>query len=162
MEIFQWLLNFRLGSLLENGFENILIASKGHDAPGYYASLHSNKLIPDNKLRELRRLGGLHGHPDVESNFVSTKTGSLAMGISKEKGFIYSDRLKNVNRKVFVLCGDGEMQEGQNWEALRGAVNDKLGNLTVIIDNNKLQSDTLVKNVSDLGIFLTDLNQLDG
>jgi len=154
MEIFQWLLNYRLGSLLENGFENILIASKGHDAPGYYASLHSNKLIPDNKLRELRRLGGLPGHPDVESNFVSTNTGSLGMGISKAKGFIYSDRLKKVNRKVFVLCGDGEMQEGQNWEALRGAVNDKLGNLTVIIDNNKLQSDTLVKNVSDLGDLL--------
>ena len=50
------------------------------------------------------------------------------------------------------------MQEGQNWEALRGAVNDKLGNLVVIVDNNKLQSDTLVKNVSDLEIYLKDLN----
>tara|TARA_B100000965_G_scaffold374928_1_gene366634 strand:+ start:22758 stop:24689 length:1932 start_codon:yes stop_codon:yes gene_type:complete len=154
MEIFQWLINYRLGDTLDNEFENILVASKGHDAPGYYASLHSNKLIQDKKLRELRRLGGLPGHPDVESNFVSTNTGSLGMGISKAKGFIYSDRLKNVNRKVFVLCGDGEMQEGQNWEALRGAVNDQLGDLTVIIDNNKLQSDTLVKNVSDLGDLL--------
>lgn len=154
MEIFQWLINYRLGSVHNNEFENILVASKGHDAPGYYSSLHANKLIPDKKLRELRRLGGLPGHPDVESNFVSTNTGSLGMGISKAKGFIYSDRLKKVNRKVFVLCGDGEMQEGQNWEALRGAVNDKLGNLTVIIDNNKLQSDTLVKNVSDLGDLL--------
>tara|TARA_X000000368_G_scaffold199442_1_gene157523 strand:+ start:10293 stop:12224 length:1932 start_codon:yes stop_codon:yes gene_type:complete len=154
MEIFQWLLNYQLGNVLKNEFENILIASKGHDAPGYYASLHSNKLIPDKKLRELRRLGGLPGHPDVESSFVSTNTGSLGMGISKAKGFIYSDRLKNVDRKVFVLCGDGEMQEGQNWEALRGAVNDELGNLVVIIDNNKLQSDTLVKNVSDLGNLL--------
>ena len=154
MEIFQWLINYRLGKVLGNEFENILVASKGHDAPGYYASLHSNKLISDKKLRELRRLGGLPGHPDVESNFVSTNTGSLGMGISKAKGFIYSDRLKNVDRKVFVLCGDGEMQEGQNWEALRGAVNDKLGNLTVVIDNNKLQSDTLVKNVSDLGNLL--------
>ena len=154
MEIFQWLLNYQLGNVFKNNFENILIASKGHDAPGYYASLHSNKLIPDKKLRELRRLGGLPGHPDVESSFISTNTGSLGMGISKAKGFIYSDRLKNVERKVFVLCGDGEMQEGQNWEALRGAVNDKLGNLVVIVDNNKLQSDTLVKNVSDLGNLL--------
>ena len=59
MEIFQWLLNYQLGNVFKNEFENILIASKGHDAPGYYASLHSNKLIPDKKLRELRRLGGL-------------------------------------------------------------------------------------------------------
>lgn len=154
MEIFQWLINFQLGSPLGDEFENILIASKGHDAPGYYAALHSNGLISNAKLRELRRLGGLPGHPDVGSNFVSTNTGSLGMGISKAKGFIYSDRLRDVDRKVFVLCGDGEMQEGQNWEALRGAVNDKLGNLTVIIDNNKLQSDTLVKKVSDLGNLL--------
>ncbi len=155
MEIFQWLINYQLGTITNNEFENILIASKGHDAPGYYSSLHSNKLIPDEKLRELRRLGGLPGHPDIESSFVSTNTGSLGMGISKAKGFIYSDRLKNVERKVFVLCGDGEMQEGQNWEALRGAVNDNLGNLTVIIDNNKLQSDTLVTQVSDLGDLLS-------
>ena len=155
MEIFQWLINYQLGTVTNNEFENILIASKGHDAPGYYSSLHSNKLIPDEKLRELRRLGGLPGHPDIESSFVSTNTGSLGMGISKAKGFIYSDRLKNVERKVFVLCGDGEMQEGQNWEALRGAVNDNLGNLTVIIDNNKLQSDTLVTKVSDLGDLLS-------
>jgi len=154
MEIFQYLINFQLGNVVKNEFENILVASKGHDAPGYYASLHANGLIPDKKLRELRRLGGLPGHPDVESSFVSTNTGSLGMGISKAKGFIYTDRLKNIERKVFVLCGDGEMQEGQNWEALRGAVNDKLGNLTVIIDNNKLQSDTLVKKVSDLGDLL--------
>ena len=59
MEIFQWLLNYQLGNVFKNEVENILIASKGHDAPGYYASLHSNKLIPDKKLRELRRLGGL-------------------------------------------------------------------------------------------------------
>ena len=155
MEIFQWLINYQLGTVTNNEFENILIASKGHDAPGYYSTLHSNKLIPDKKLRELRRLGGLPGHPDIESSFVSTNTGSLGMGISKAKGFIYSDRLKNVERKVFVLCGDGEMQEGQNWEALRGAVNDNLGNLTVIIDNNKLQSDTLVTKVSDLGDLLS-------
>tara|TARA_B110000444_G_scaffold261547_1_gene315073 strand:- start:13524 stop:15455 length:1932 start_codon:yes stop_codon:yes gene_type:complete len=154
MEIFQWLINYQLGNILDDEFENILIASKGHDAPGYYSSLHANKIIPDEKLRQLRRLDGLPGHPDVQSSFVSTNTGSLGMGISKAKGFIYSDRIKSVKRKVFVLCGDGEMQEGQNWEALRGAVNDKLGNLTVVIDNNKLQSDTLVNNVSDLGDLL--------
>jgi transketolase len=154
MEIFQWLINYQLGDILDDEFENILIASKGHDAPGYYSSLHANKIIPDEKLRQLRRLDGLPGHPDVQSSFVSTNTGSLGMGISKAKGFIYSDRIKNIKRKVFVLCGDGEMQEGQNWEALRGAVNDKLGNLTVVIDNNKLQSDTLVNKVSDLGDLL--------
>ena len=155
MEIFQWLINYQLGNIVDDEFENILIASKGHDAPGYYSSLHANKIIPDEKLRQLRRLDGLPGHPDVQSSFVSTNTGSLGMGISKAKGFIYSDRLKNVERKVFVLCGDGEMQEGQNWEALRGAVNDNLGSLTVIIDNNKLQSDTLVTQVSDLGNLLS-------
>ena len=66
MEIFQWLINYQLGTVTNNEFENILIASKGHDAPGYYSTLHSNKLIPDIKLRVLRRLGGLPGHADIE------------------------------------------------------------------------------------------------
>ena len=56
-------------------------------------------------------MGGLPGHPDVESSFISTNTGSLGMGISKAKGFIYSDRLKNVERKVFVLCGVGKCRK---------------------------------------------------
>ena len=73
------------------------------------------------------------------------------MGVSKAKGMIFANRLLKQTANVFVLTGDGELQEGQFWESLISAANHKLSELTVIIDHNKLQSDTLVSKVSDLG-----------
>jgi transketolase len=78
-------------------------------------------------------------------------TGSLGMGISKAKGMILGNRLRGATQRVFVLTGDGELQEGQNWEALAGAVHARMGELTVVVDHNKIQSDTWVRDVSDLG-----------
>ncbi|WP_405754039.1 hypothetical protein OG760_28470 [Streptomyces sp. NBC_00963] len=133
------------------GDGDIYFSSKGHDAPGLYSALIALGALPQEKLHQLRRLGGLPGHPDVSIPHMHANSGSLGMGISKAKGMILANRLTGVNRRVYVLTGDGELQEGQNWEALAGAVHRGLGELTVIVDHNKIQSDTWVAHVSDLG-----------
>ena len=108
--------------------------------------------MPFERLFALRRLGGLPGHPDVLTTpEVVTNTGSLGMGISKARGFVLADRLAGRRGSVYVLTGDGELQEGQFWESLQPTANRGLGELTVIVDHNKLQSDTWVSQVSDLG-----------
>jgi len=127
-------------------------SSKGHDAPGLYSVLIGLGRLPFEQLFALRRLGGLPGHPDVLTTpQVVTNTGSLGMGISKARGFVLADRLAGRSGDVFVLTGDGELQEGQFWESLQPTANRKLGEITVIVDHNKLQSDTWVSKVSDLG-----------
>ncbi|MGI8440580.1 MAG: transketolase C-terminal domain-containing protein [Thermoleophilaceae bacterium] len=127
-------------------------SSKGHDAPGLYSVLIALGRLPFEKLDRLRRLGGLPGHPDVLTTpEVVTNTGSLGMGISKAKGFVLADRLAGRSGQVFVLTGDGELQEGQFWESLASAANRGLHEITAIVDHNKIQSDTWVADVSDLG-----------
>jgi transketolase len=127
-------------------------SSKGHDAPALYSVLIGLDRLPIEKLFQLRRLDGLPGHPDVLSTpQVVTNTGSLGMGISKARGFVLADRLAGRRGRVFVVTGDGELQEGQFWESLQPSSNRGLGELTVIVDHNKLQSDTWVAKVSDLG-----------
>jgi len=127
-------------------------SSKGHDAPGLYSVLIGLGRLPFEKLFELRRLGGLPGHPDVLTTpQVVTNTGSLGMGISKARGFVLADRLAGRSGDIYVLTGDGELQEGQFWESLQPTANRGLGEITVIVDHNKLQSDTWVSQVSDLG-----------
>jgi transketolase len=127
-------------------------SSKGHDAPGLYAVLIGLGRLPFEQLFALRRLGGLPGHPDVRTTpEVVTNTGSLGMGISKARGFVLADRLAGRSGEVYVLTGDGELQEGQFWESLQPTANRGLGEITVIVDHNKLQSDTWVSQVSDLG-----------
>ncbi|MCF8479052.1 MAG: transketolase [Rhodospirillum sp.] len=145
MDILSWLF------LEELGPDDLFFSSKGHDAPGYYSIRIGMGQIPEDALHKLRRMGGLPGHPDVGFPGIITNTGSLGMGVSKAKGMIFAHRQKGEKRKVFVLLGDGELQEGQIWESLVSAANHKMGELTVIVDHNKLQSDTFVKNVSDLG-----------
>jgi transketolase len=102
-------------------------------------------------IHQLRRINGLPGHPDIHTPGIVTNTGSLGMGVSKAKGMILADRIKKINKNYYVLTGDGELQEGQLWESLISAKNFNMGELTVIIDHNKLQSDTFVYKVSDLG-----------
>jgi transketolase len=127
-------------------------SSKGHDAPGLYAVLIALGRLPFEKLDRLRRLGGLPGHPDVLTTpEVVTNTGSLGMGVSKAKGFVLADRLAGRSGRVFVLTGDGELQEGQFWESLASAANRGLHEITAIVDHNRIQSDTWVADVSDLG-----------
>lgn len=127
-------------------------SSKGHDSPGLYSVQIGLGILPFQNLHKLRRLGGLPGHPDLNTPGSITNTGSLGMGISKAKGFLFSDTLRGEKKsRIFVLTGDGELQEGQFWESLISAANNFDERLHVIIDHNKIQSDTYVTNVSDLG-----------
>src|SRR5688500_12869152 len=130
---------------------DIFFSSKGHDAPALYAVLIGMGLLPPNLLYQLRRLDGLPGHPHVETPYVQANTGSLGMGISKAKGMALANRLAGRPRRIFVLTGDGELQEGQLWESLASAVNRRLGEIVAIVDHNKIQSDTWVDAVSGLG-----------
>jgi len=131
--------------------DDLYFSSKGHDAPGLYAVLLGLGLIPFEQIHRLRRLPGLPGHPDVATPGVVTNTGPLGMGISKAKGMAFAHRAQGKTNRLFVLTGDGELQEGQIWESLAGAVRSGLGELTVIVDHNKIQSDTWVRDVADLG-----------
>ena len=146
MDILSWL---HL-EVLEEG--DRYFSSKGHDAPALYSVLIGTGALPFEGLHGLRRLGGLPGHPDaVETPDLWTSTGSLGMGISKARGFARANRLQGRRGRVFVLTGDGELQEGQFWESLGPTANGGFGEITAIVDHNKLQSDTYVSEVSDLG-----------
>ena len=129
----------------------VFFSSKGHDAPGLYAIMMAVGLMDEGLIHSLRRLDGLPGHPDVGTKGIVANTGSLGMGISKAKGMILAARLKGRTTKVAVVTGDGELQEGQNWEALVSAANWKMGELTVVVDHNKIQSDYSLERTSSLG-----------
>ncbi len=132
--------------------KSLYFSSKGHDAPGLYAVEHASRSLQDKSIFELRRLGGLPGHPEIGIVGVPTNTGSLGMGISKAKGFIYGKKLLNEDSpNVYVILGDGELQEGQIWESMATAGRDSLDGLTVIVDANGIQSDTWVHKTSPLG-----------
>src|SRR5581483_10226196 len=126
-------------------------SSKGHDAPALYALLLALGKLDFDLIHRLRRFGGLPGHPDVDTPFIATNTGSLGMGISKAYGFARAHRYTGAGGRVFVMTGDGELQEGQIWEALQPAANEGLGEIVAIVDHNKYQSDSTVAAVSDLG-----------
>jgi len=154
MEIMSWILMNEIRSSSDkeqNTPRDLFFSSKGHDAPGLYNVLIGLGRLDFNLIHTLRQLGGLPGHPDISTPNIVANTGSLGMGVSKAKGMIFANRLLKQSGNVFVLTGDGELQEGQFWESLISAANHKLHELTVIIDHNKLQSDTLVSKVSDLG-----------
>ena len=152
LDIMSWLFLNELRDL-DKGPDvcDLFFSSKGHDAPALYSVLIGLGLLPADKLHQLRRLHGLPGHPHVETPFIQANTGSLGMGISKAKGMVLANRLKGVERRVFVLTGDGELQEGQLWESLGSAANHGLREIVAIVDHNKIQSDTWVSSVSELG-----------
>ena len=131
--------------------QDLFFSSKGHDVPGLYAVLIGLGRLPFEQLHGLRRIGGLPGHPDVGTPGMAANTGPLGMGISKAKGMVRANRLAGVDARVFVMTGDGELQEGQIWESLAGAAHLRAGEITVLVDHNKIQSDTWVSRVSDLG-----------
>jgi transketolase len=152
LEIMSWLFLNELRDL-DKGADacDIFFSSKGHDAPALYSVLIGLGLLRADTLHQLRRLGGLPGHPHVETPYIQANTGSLGMGISKAKGMALANRLAGRERRIFVLTGDGELQEGQFWESLGSAANLRLGEIVAIVDHNKIQSDTWVHKVSDLG-----------
>jgi len=152
LEIMSWLFLNELRDLDKGPSAcDVFFSSKGHDAPALYNVLIGLGLLPADKLHELRRLHGLPGHPHVETPYVQANTGSLGMGISKAKGMAIANRLAGRERRIFVLTGDGELQEGQLWESLGSAVTRGLGEIVAIVDHNKIQSDTWVESVSRLG-----------
>jgi transketolase len=126
-------------------------SSKGHDAPALYSLLIALGRLDFNLLHRLRRLDGLPGHPDVSTPGIATNTGSLGMGISKAYGIARARRFAGKGGRVVVMTGDGELQEGQIWESLQPAANERLGEIVAIVDHNKYQSDSTVASVSDLG-----------
>ena len=134
---------------------DVFFTSKGHDVPGLYAALHALGLVPSERLLALRRLGGLDGHPDVAVPGVEANSGSLGMGISKGRGMAWAKRHLGRGGRVVVMTGDGELQEGQNWEALQGAAQGRLGNLWVIVDRNQVQSDRPTEEI----VALDDLSE---
>jgi len=136
---------------------DVYFSSKGHDAPGLYAVLHALGVLPTEKLLRLRRLGGLDGHPDVGVPGIEANSGSLGMGISKGRGIAWAKRFLRRGGRVVVMTGDGELQEGQNFEALQAAAAHRQGNLWVIVDRNELQSDKPTEEILALGDLETKL-----
>lgn len=151
LDIVAWLFRDALLAGGDGAQAPTYFSSKGHDAPGLYSLLIACGKLPRENLHQLRRLGGLPGHPDVGTPGMVANSGSLGMGISKAKGLITAARLRGTTLPVVVMTGDGELQEGQIWESLSGAVNRGMSELRVVVDHNKIQSDTLVSIVSDLG-----------
>lgn len=126
---------------------DVFILSKGHAAPGHYAALAAKRYFPNERLDRLRRWGGLPGHSHVTTPGVDGNTGSLTMGLSKAVGFAIIKQRMKLGGRVFALVGDGELQEGQGWEALLSAAHFGCGNLTVIIDDNEVQTDQHTRDI---------------
>jgi transketolase len=130
---------------------DVYFSSKGHDVPALYSLLIAIEKLGFDLLPKLRQLNGLPGHPDVGTPFIAANTGSLGMGISKAYGMARANRYTGRSGRIVVMTGDGELQEGQIWESLQPVANERLADITVIVDHNKFQSDTAVAAVSDLG-----------
>ena len=118
------------------------VLSKGHTAPGLYSTLANRGFFPVEDLTTLRKLGSyLQGHPSIHIPGVDMSSGSLGQGISAAVGMALGAKMNNKDFRVYTLLGDGEIEEGQVWEAAMFAGHRKLDNLCVIVDNNNLQID---------------------
>lgn len=119
------------------------VLSKGHTAPGLYSALAERGYFPKEDLLTLRHVGSyLQGHPDMKHiPGVDMSSGSLGQGLSAACGMALAGKMKQQDYRVYALCGDGEIEEGQIWEAAMFAGFRKLDNLRVIVDNNNLQID---------------------
>ena len=126
-----------------------LVLSKGHVAPGLYATLAQRGYFPKEDLKTLRHTGSyLQGHPDMKHiPGVDMSSGSLGQGLSAAVGMALAWKMKKKDYRVYAVTGDGEIQEGQIWEAAMFAGARKLDNLVVIVDNNNLQIDGAVSDV---------------
>lgn len=151
-ELFIWLyfkeMNIRPEESAWDGRDRFVL-SKGHTAPGLYAALALRGFFPWEELKNLRHVGSfLQGHPNMNMTpGIDMSTGSLGQGISAAAGMALAAKYRGLDCRVFTLLGDGEIQEGQVWEALMFASHYKLDKLCVIIDNNGLQIDGDVEKV---------------
>ena len=128
------------------------VLSKGHAAPALYAVLADKGYIPKEALGTLRQFGSiLQGHPDMKKvPGVEISTGSLGQGLSVANGMALGLKLQNKKNRVYVAMGDGELQEGQVWEAAMTSAQYKLDNLTAFVDYNNLQIDGNVDEIMDV------------
>ena len=126
------------------------VLSKGHTAPGLYAALAEKGFFPKEDLITLRHTGSyLQGHPDMKCiPGVDMSSGSLGQGVSAAVGMAIAAKISGDDYRVYTLLGDGEIQEGQVWEAAMLASHHKLDNLLVIVDNNNLQIDGEITKVN--------------
>lgn len=126
------------------------VLSKGHCAPGLYAILAQMGYFPESELKTLRHTGAmLQGHPDMKHTpGVDMSTGSLGQGVSAAAGMALSAKLNRRDYRVYTILGDGEIEEGQVWEAAMFAAAKKLDNLVAMIDNNNLQIDGSIEEVN--------------
>ena len=140
-------------SVLEG--DDVAFSSKGHDAPAVYAVLAGTGKLDFSLLHRLRRIDGLPGHPDIHAvPAVHTNTGSLGMGVSKAKGFARAARLAGRRRRAFVVTGDGELQEGQFWESLGQAANERFGEITSHVTDERVEALRPVQSdPDDPGVF---------
>lgn len=129
-----------------------MVLSKGHAAPALYSTLANRGYFPKKELVNLRNLDSvLQGHPDMKHiPGVDMSTGSLGQGLSVANGMALSSKLNRSGFRVYCLLGDGEIQEGQVWEAAMSSSHYKLDNLCVIVDNNNLQIDGNVDKVMNV------------
>lgn len=125
------------------GSDDVFFSSKGHDCAALYSILLAKGAIPFDEIHNFRRFGGLPGHPDPKWPGIMFHTGSLGMGLSKAQGLAISDRLNGKKRKIYVMVGDGELQEGQNDEAIRNINVRQMDffDINLIIDGNGFQCD---------------------
>ena len=125
-----------------------LVLSKGHTAPALYATLAEKGFFPKEELKSLRHIGAmLQGHPCISIPGVDMSSGSLGQGISVACGMALSGKLTSDTYKVYTILGDGEIEEGQVWEAAMFAAHYKLDNLVAVVDNNGLQIDGKIEDV---------------
>ena len=126
------------------------VLSKGHTAPGLYATLAERGYFPREDLTTLRHIGShLQGHPNMnDTPGIDMSTGSLGQGVSVAVGMALSAKMFGDDYRVYTLLGDGEIEEGQVWEAAMLAGNHKLDNLCLIVDNNNLQIDGTIEEVN--------------
>ena len=131
---------------------DVFILSKGHCAPGLYAVLGDLGFFPTTEFARLRKFGGLlQGHADRKIPGVEMSTGSLGMGLGYGNGVALAKRMDGRPGRVYVVLGDGELQEGNIWESALTASHRKLDTVCVIVDANKIQIDGWTKDVKDVG-----------
>lgn len=125
------------------------VLSKGHAAPALYAALAVRGYFPEEDMKTLRQIDShLQGHPSLgKTPGVDMSSGSLGQGLSAANGMALNAKAKGLGYRVYCVCGDGEMQEGQIWEAIMTAAHYKLDNLVLFVDNNGLQIDGKVSDV---------------
>ena len=134
---------------IKNPERDRFVLSKGHAAPAIYATLKEKGILQEPDMKNFRQVDGiLQGHPDMKKILgIDMTTGSLGQGISAAVGMAIAGKLDKKDYRIYCILGDGEIEEGQVWEATMSASHYKLDNLCLIIDNNNLQIDGSIKDI---------------